>query len=41
MNMNFSLIEGYSKRTKETVETALQEMEKWKNSCSHKNSFKF
>lgn len=42
MNMNFGLIEGYSKKNKEAaVETALQEMEKWKNSFSHKNSFKF
>ena len=42
MNMNFGLIEGYSKKNKEAaVETALQEMEKWKNSYSHKNSFKF
>ncbi|OPY00438.1 MAG: Methylenetetrahydrofolate--tRNA-(uracil-5-)-methyltransferase TrmFO [Syntrophorhabdus sp. PtaB.Bin047] len=33
MNINFGLIEGYSKKNKEaTVTTALQEIEKWKNS---------
>jgi methylenetetrahydrofolate--tRNA-(uracil-5-)-methyltransferase len=33
MNINFGLIEGYSKKNKEaTVETALREIEEWKNS---------
>ncbi len=33
MNINFGLIEGYSKKNKEaTVDRALQEIEKWKNS---------
>lgn len=40
MNMNFGLIEGYSKKNKEaTVATALQEIEEWKNSFKLEKQF--